>query len=57
MAWTICKNNDCAKSDQCERFKNQDGTEIMFSTICKKSNNYKWFWQSDVDIVKVEETQ
>jgi hypothetical protein len=51
----ICKNQECIKSDRCKRFLTQEGVEIEFKYNCDERFEWKWFWQAENQIVKVED--
>jgi hypothetical protein len=56
IARTFCKNQECEKSCDCERFINQDGVEINFKAVCREDNDYKWFWEVENKVATNEET-
>lgn len=52
MGIGICNNNNCKYSQTCNRFLTKQGELMNFSAICSKETNYKWYWKTEVNIVK-----
>ena len=55
----MCENlYDCPKANSCHRFladKSEDQVFIKFWNICKESNNYKWQWVINEELIIKEE--
>jgi len=50
----ICRNSDCAKSEQCLRYAEKNGETMLFKNICNEYNHYVWFWKNDEIITTTE---
>ena len=53
-----CTNDDCSEKKDCYRFnasKAENTSETNYKSICKKENDYRYFWGTKKSLDDVED--
>lgn len=58
MSFMRCRHSDCQKSSDCNRYNDDpddDTVPVDYKNICGEWNGYKWLWEVNKEVVKVDE--